>query len=183
VYRHAALSVDYKRVGETVATRQEQDMQDNSPLSTGPQATATRQRRTTEGQQMIDSVRVAPDTFGSLVFLGSSERKEFTEGKNIAYRDKPQQYKDGVPVWTVQLAASTWRNPQRSRTINVNIPCPEDPSTRLTTGELVELHNAVYGVTPHRDGNGYSVWMTAEGITASTPGSRSGRSVAASASS
>jgi hypothetical protein len=152
-------------------------MPDNGQLSAKPH-TSQRRYRETESL-MIDSVRVAPDTFASLTFLGSSERKEFVQGQNIPYNQKKQQVKDGVPVWTVQLAVSTWRNAQRARVIKVNIPCQEDPGQRFGTGELVELQNAVYGVTPNREGNGYAIWMTAEGIVLAT--ASVGRPVGASA--
>jgi hypothetical protein len=112
---------------------------------------------------MIDSVKVAPDTFESAIFLGSEERKEYVEGGNIPHDQKKQQInKDGVPVWTLKLYVTTWRGLERQ--VKVNVPSPNNPADQFSKGELVELSGVEFGVTPKREGGGYILWLKADRI-------------------
>lgn len=112
---------------------------------------------------MIDSWKVDPSTFDSVIFLGSEERKEYVEGRNIPHNEKKQQYsKDGVPIWTLKLYVTTWRGLERQT--KVNIAAEEDPGERFAKGELVALTDMEAGVTPKREGGGFVTWMKAGGI-------------------
>jgi hypothetical protein len=149
-----------------VATHARRHMQDNStPLQTvtvGSEAAEGRPSRR-EKTAVIDSVKVDPHTFDSVIFLGSEERKEYVEGQNIPHNQKKQKYnKDGVPVWSVKLYATTWRGLERQ--VKVNVASPDDPAERLSKGELVALSDVEFGVTPKREGGGYTVWLNAGGI-------------------
>jgi hypothetical protein len=142
-------------------------MQDNSPQSTGTagqEATTVRPARR-DSTLMIDSVKVDGTTFDSVIFLGSEERKEYVEGeagKRIPHSEKKQQYKDGVPVWTLKVYATTWRGLERQ--IKVNVATADDPAEQFAKGELVTLSDVEFGVTPKREGNGYIIWMKAAAI-------------------
>jgi hypothetical protein len=122
----------------------------------GNEAAAVRQRRPERGTAMIDSVKVAADTFDSVIFLGSEERKEYVEGeagKHIPHNEKKQAYsKDGVPFWTVKLYVTTWRGLERQ--IKVKVAAATDPAEQFAKGELVSLRDVEFGVTPKREGNG-----------------------------
>jgi len=141
-------------------------MEPFSQLSTKPagQEAEVRPARYERNSTMFNSVKVDPSSFTTLIYLQSFERKEYVEGGNVPDDQKPQKRnKDGVPVWTVELTAVPWRG--RSRTIRVNVASNDDPSDRLSAGELVQLVDAEFGVTP-KDGNdgGYSIWMIAQGV-------------------
>lgn len=117
---------------------------------------------------MLDTVRVSPDTFRQVLFMGSSERKEFTTD-NRANKDKPQKRdkQTGLPVWSVQVAAINWRG--ASNLLTVGVPLPDDPAGKFVPGQPVELVGLVLGVTPKRNG-GYAIWQSADGINpASAP--------------
>jgi hypothetical protein len=145
-------------------------MQDNStPLQTVTVSSevADRQPSRRDKTAVIDSVKVDPRTFDSVIFLGSEERKEYVEGQNIPHNQKKQKYnKDGVPVWSVKLYATTWRGLERQ--VKVNVASPDDPAERFSKGELVTLSDVEFGVTPKREGGGYTVWLNAGGIASST---------------
>jgi hypothetical protein len=110
---------------------------------------------------MLDTVKVDPDTFSSIVFMGSSERKEFTRD-NRPRNEKPQKRNgEGVPVWSVQLACVSWRNvPQM---VTVSIPAHDDPASKFSAGDPVQLSGLVFGVTPKREG-GYVTWCAADAL-------------------
>ena len=112
---------------------------------------------------MLDTVRVAPETFKSVLFMGCAERKEFTRD-NRPSRDKPQKRSgDGVPLWSVQVAVVNWRgNPQL---ITVTVPAHEDLLTKFNPGDPLEVTGLVFGVTPKREGVGYVVWCSADAIS------------------
>jgi hypothetical protein len=127
---------------------------------------------------MIDTVRVAPDTFKSLTFLSADERKEYVEGQNIPHRDKKQQVnREGVPVWSIQLAAVPWRG--RGRVVKVNVPSSDNPGDRIEPGELVTLSDMEFGVTPKREGGGYIIWLRAAEIDTVTAAARKPSAVSA----
>ncbi len=112
---------------------------------------------------MLDTVKVAPDTFRSVLFMGSVERKAWSE-ENRPNRDKPQKMDKatGLPVWSVQVAAINWRG--ASNLLTVGVPMADDPAQKFTPGEPVELVGLVFGVTPKRSG-GYTTWQSADAIT------------------
>jgi hypothetical protein len=120
----------------------------------------------------IDSVLVAPETFDSALYLGSEERKEYVEDRNIPHNQKKQQLnKDGLPVWSVKLYVTTWRGLERQ--VKVNVAASDNPAERFAKGELVTLSGVEFGVTPKREGGGFILWLRAEGIeSASSAGSR-----------
>jgi hypothetical protein len=112
---------------------------------------------------VIDSVKVDPGTFESVIFLGSEERKEYVEGQNIPHNEKKQQYtKDGVPIWTLKLYVTTWRGLERQ--VKVNVAAADDPAEQFAKGELVTLSDIEFGVTPKREGNGYVIWLKAGAV-------------------
>jgi hypothetical protein len=140
-------------------------MEPSTHLSTetaGQRAAGMRQPR--RDTAVIDSVKVAPETFDSLIFLGSEEKKEYVEGQNIPRDQKHQQLDKatGLPLWSVKLYVTTWRGLERQ--VKVNVPAAEDPAERFAKGELVALWDAEAGVTPKREGNGYTIWMKAARI-------------------
>jgi hypothetical protein len=112
---------------------------------------------------VLDTVRVAPDTFSSLVFMGSTQRKEFTRD-NRPSSERPQKYNgDGVPVWSLQVAAVSWRN--NPQMLSVTVAMHDDPAKKFKAGDPVQLDGLVFGVTPKRDG-GYVTWCSADAISA-----------------
>lgn len=111
----------------------------------------------------MDTVRVAPDNFALTLFMASSARREFVEGQRIPDEQKPQKRNaDGLPIWSVQVAGTTWRG--RSELISVSVAMPDDPATKFAPGQPVELVGLVFGVSPKRNGGGYSTWCAAEGL-------------------
>jgi hypothetical protein len=112
---------------------------------------------------VVDTVRVAPETFSSLMFMGSAERKEFTRD-NRPNNERPQKRNgEGVPVWSVQVAASPWRG--KGSVITVTVAMHDDPAKKFKTGEPVELPGLVFGVTAKRDGT-FVTWFSADAISA-----------------
>ncbi len=111
--------------------------------------------RPSREQGLLDTVRVSPDTFRQVLFMGSAERKEFTTD-NRPNRDKPQKRDKatGLPVWSVQVAAINWRG--ISNLLTVGVPMADDPAQKLAPGQSVELVGLVLGVTPKRNG-GYAI--------------------------
>ncbi|GAA5158205.1 hypothetical protein GCM10023321_37680 [Pseudonocardia eucalypti] len=111
---------------------------------------------------MFDTVRVSPDTFQSVMFMSSQPRKEFTRDRNVRDEDKPQKCtKDGVPLWSVQVAVVTWRG--KSELLMVTVPLSDDPATTFTTGDPVTLPGLVFGVTAKREG-GFVTWCSADDV-------------------
>ncbi len=108
---------------------------------------------------MLDTVRVAADTFSSMVFMGSQERKEFTRD-NRPQVDKAQKRNiDGVPLWSVQIAVVNWRG--TPQLLGVTIPMFDSPADKFTVGQPVRLTGLVFGVTPKRD-SGFVTWCSAD---------------------
>ncbi len=112
---------------------------------------------------MLDTVRVSPDTFRQVLFMGSAERKEFTTDDR-PNRDKPQKRdkQTGLPVWSVQVAAINWRGVPSLLTVSVSMA--EDPAGKFAPGQPVELVGLVFGVTPRRT-DGYVTWCSADDIS------------------
>ena len=132
------------------------------PSSTTATAAAPATARPRREQGVLDKVKVAPETFKSVLFMGSAVKREFTEA-NMPNRDKPQKVDTatGLPVWSVKFAAITWQG--ASDLLTVNIPMPDDPAQKFTPGQPVELVGHVLGITTKRSGS-YSIWQNADGI-------------------
>lgn len=110
---------------------------------------------------VFDTVKVAPETFQSVMFMGSAARKEFTRD-NRPNSEKPQKLTaDNVPLWAVQIAAVTWRG--TPQLISVTVPMTSDPATKFRPGDPVQLAGLVFGVTTKREG-GYVTWCSADGL-------------------
>ncbi len=138
--------------------------ENNSP---GPSSTSTAAALTSARPRrelaVLDTVKVSPDTFRSVLFMGSAERKEWSQD-NRPNRDKAQKRTAaGVPVWSVQMAAINWRG--NSSLLTVSVPLHDDPAQKFTAGQPVELVDLVFGVSPKRNNNGgYVTWCSADGI-------------------
>jgi hypothetical protein len=116
----------------------------------------------------VDAVRVAQDTFKQMIFMESVERREFTP-ERIPNAQKPQKTtKSGVPLWSVKVAAINWRG--NSSMLSVTVPSVDSPSATLAAGELVDFDGLVFGVTPKRDGSGFSTWCSADAIVSAKVG-------------
>jgi hypothetical protein len=132
------------------------------PSSTPTAAVAPAAARPRREAAVFDTVKVSPDTFRSVLFMGSAERKEFTTD-NRPNRDKPQKRTTaGVPVWSVQVAAINWRG--NSNLVTVTVPMHDDPAQKFIPGQPVELVDLVFGVSPKRSNGGYVTWCSADGI-------------------
>jgi hypothetical protein len=120
----------------------------------------------------MDTVRVSPDNFQLTMFMASAARKEFVQGQRIPDDQKPQKRNgDGLPIWSVQVAATTWRG--RSEMFSVSVAMPDDPAAKFAPGQPIELLGLVFGVSPKRDGSGYSTWCSADSIAAQGGGGKS----------
>src|SRR3954453_1340571 len=100
------------------------------PLSTSTTAAPSSARPRRESA-VLDTVRVSPDTFRQVLFMGSAERKEYTTDNRLN-RDKPQKRDKatGLPVWSVEVVAVNWRG--KSNLLTVGIPLPDDPAGKFT---------------------------------------------------
>jgi hypothetical protein len=137
-------------------------MDSSIPTSTST-AVAPEVRQLWKGTAVLDTVKVSPDTFTSVMFMGSAERKEFTRDARPA-RDKPQKRTgEGVPLWSVQVAAVNWRG--NSQLISVTVPQHDDPASKFKAGDPVEFVGLTFGVTDKRSG-GYVTWCSADSIAA-----------------
>ncbi len=138
-------------------------MYQNSPGSSATSTVAAPAARPRRESAVLDTVRVSPDTFRQVLFMGAAERKEFTTD-NRPNRDKPQKTDKatGLPVWSVQVAAINWRG--TSNLLTVGVPMAVDPADKFMPGQPVELVGLVFGVTPKRSG-GYTTWQSADAIT------------------
>lgn len=117
----------------------------------------------------MDTVKVAPDTFKLLLFMAAAPRKEFVQGQRIPDDQKPQKRNaDGVPIWSVQVAGTTWRD--RSELLTVSVATPDNPAQSFGAGQPVVLHGLVFGVSPKRDGSGFTTWCSAEAVAAPATG-------------
>lgn len=128
-----------------------------SPTSTTEPAARERAAR------VFDTVKVAPETFKSVMFMAASARKEYVQGSRMRDEDKPQKRTaDGVPLWSVQIAAINWRG--KSELIGVTVPMHDSPAEKFQAGDPVRLTGLVFGVTAKRDGGGYVTWCSADGV-------------------
>ncbi len=138
-------------------------MYENSPSpSSTSTAVAPSSARPRREPAVLDTVKVSPDTFRSVLFMGSAERKEWSQD-NRPNRDKAQKRTAaGLPVWSVQVAAINWRG--NSNLLTVTVPMHDDPAHKFTAGQPVELVDLVFGVSPKRNNGGYVTWCSADGI-------------------
>jgi hypothetical protein len=129
------------------------------------QGAQAQERRPWRGAGVLDTVKVAADTFRSVLFMSSEERKEFTTDQRPA-KDKPQKRSAaGVPLWSVKVATVNWRG--KTDLINVTVPMHDDPGTKFTAGQPVELVDLVFGVSPKRAG-GFTTWASADSLAPAT---------------
>ncbi len=137
--------------------------ENNSPgPSSTPMTTAAPAARPRREPAVLDTVKVSPDTFRSVFFMGSTERKEWSQD-NRPNRDKAQKRTAaGVPVWSVQVSAITWRG--NTTLMTITVPQYDDPAAVLTPGSRVELVDLVFGVSQKRNNGGYVTWCSADGI-------------------
>lgn len=136
-------------------------MYPSGPLSTSTPAAAPQAPRPWKGTAVLDTVKVSPDSFRSVMFHSATERKAFTRD-NVPACDKPQKMSgDGVPLWSVKVVAEDWR--ARVNILTVTVPLHDDPGTKFARGDLVELPGLTFGVTDKRAG-GFVTWLSADGI-------------------
>jgi hypothetical protein len=132
------------------------------PSSTSTAAVAPVSARPRREAAVLDKVRVAPETFRQVLFMGSAERKEWSQD-NRPNREKAQKVDTAtLPVWSVQVAAIDWTG--KSNLLTVGIPMAEDPAGKFMPGRPVELVGLVLGNTPRRSG-GLTIWLRADAIT------------------
>lgn len=122
---------------------------------------------------MLDSVKVDPATFGRLMFMASTERKEFVRESGVPNSAKPQKRNsDGVPLWSVQVAGVDWRN--RSQLFNITVPMTDDPASKFSTGDPIAVDGLVFGVSPKQNG-GYTLWASADAMAPALATAAAGR--------
>lgn len=115
------------------------------------------------GGSVFDTVKVSPDTFKSVMFMGVVARTEWSDTRRQG-EDKPQKFtRDGVPVWSVKVAATNWRD--QSDMLSVTVAAHASPGDSFAPGQLVEFDGLTFGVTGKRDG-GYVTWSSADAVVA-----------------
>lgn len=113
----------------------------------------------------LNTVLIDPESFRFVFLMGSEARREFTE-QRMRNEDKPQKRNsDGLPLWSVQVSATDWRG--RGCMFTATVPSQKDPAELLPPGTPVNFDRLVFGVSPKRDGSGYSTWAFADAIHAS----------------
>lgn len=133
-----------------------------SPTQTPTSTLAAWLRPNAQKGLQMDTVLVSPETFTSMMFMSSQPKKEFTR-ERMTDAEKPQKKtKDGVPVWSVQVAAVTWRG--KSELITVSVPAHTDPAADYQPGVPVYLQGLMFGVTAKREGGGFTIWCSAEAL-------------------
>jgi hypothetical protein len=138
-------------------------MDPSGPSSTSTTSGAPQALRPWKGTAVFDTVKVAADTFRSILFMKAEARREFTREQR-AQADKPQKTtREGVPLWSVQVAAVSWRG--KTELINITGPRHDDPGSKFNPGDPVEFAGLVFGVTPKREG-GYVTWCSADSLAA-----------------
>ncbi len=138
-------------------------MYDPTHPSSTATAVAPSSARPRREPAVFDTVKVDPGTFRQVLFMGSAERKEWSQD-NRPNREKAQKRdkQTGLPVWSVQVAAINWRGAPSLLTVGVSMA--EDPAGKFAPGQPVELVGLVFGVTPKRTG-GYVTWCSADDIS------------------
>lgn len=130
-----------------------------TPVSADSRATATLNSSPGKGSAMFDTVKVADETFAALMFMGCVARTEWNDDRDAPKRQK--RTGQGVPVWSVQVAATNWR--EQSAMLTVTVASPENPGQAISRGEEIRFDGLVYGVTPKRSG-GFTIWASAENV-------------------
>jgi hypothetical protein len=102
---------------------------------------------------MIGAVKVDPATFKQSVVLSVQERTDFESKKQKAT-------KDGVPLWRVQCAVTTWED--RTDTIMVTVASPESPADLTPPLTPVRFDGLQLGMM-ERDGK-TTIWFSAEAV-------------------
>lgn len=113
-----------------------------------------------KGSVVFDTVKVSDDTFVALMFMGCTPRTEWNDDRNAAKRQKTTA--QGVPVWSVQVAATNWR--EQSAMLTVTVASPVNPGEAISRGSEVRFDGLVYGVTPKRNNGGFTIWASAENV-------------------
>lgn len=109
---------------------------------------------------MIDSVLVAPEAFKHLVLMSGEAREEWNDDRNAP---KEQKFnRDGIPVWRVQVAATTHRG--RADMLQVSVAAPTNPVDDIGMGTVVEFDGLMMGVSKTK--TSYSVWFSADAVRA-----------------
>ncbi|MGH3850233.1 MAG: hypothetical protein ACRDRT_11090 [Pseudonocardiaceae bacterium] len=118
----------------------------------------------TRGGHVFDTVKVSPDTFESVMFVQCEPRTEWTpNGGNNGGMPKPQKHtKDGLPIWSVKVAATNWR--KQSDMLSVTVAQYDNPADQHAPGSQVQFVGLTFGVSAKRDGNGFVTWCSADGL-------------------
>ena len=124
---------------------------------------------------MIDSVLVAREAFKHLVLMGGSAREEWNDNADAPKEQKLS--KDGVPVWRVQVAATTHRD--RADMLQVSVAAQSNPVDDIGVGTVVEFDGLIMGVSKTK--SGYSVWFSADKVRTAPVRSHSDNHLAAKA--
>src|SRR5689334_15890267 len=106
-------------------------MNPTDPWST---ATPTAEPRAPERTaRVFDTVKVDPSTFRSVMFMDCAARKEFTRDR-VREQDKPQKLTfEGVPLWSVTVAAVNWRG--GSDLLKITVPMHDSPADKFSAGD------------------------------------------------
>ncbi|QJY51200.1 hypothetical protein [Pseudonocardia broussonetiae] len=112
---------------------------------------------------MLDTVKVAPETFSNIEFRGAMPKTAYVPQGNVAGPQK--QTSNGTPIWAVRVLAETTRGLRvKEDLLTVTVPMQVDPTEKFERGQSIELVSLTFGVTPKREGNGFSTWLSADGI-------------------
>lgn len=121
------------------------------------------------GSRVFDTVKVSPDTFSSVMFMGCIARTEWSENRRAGEEKRQKFTRDGVPVWSVKVAATNWRD--QSDMLSVTVAAPSNPGQEFAPGQLVQFDGLTFGVSAKRDG-GYVTWSSADAVVAVGQGVR-----------
>lgn len=123
----------------------------------------TEAKRLVRGGSVFDTVRVSPDTFQSVMFMSSTPRTEWSETRQQGEEKRQKFTRDGMPVWSVKVAATNWRD--QDNMLSVTIASQHNPGEVFTRGQLVQFGGLTFGVSPKRDG-GFVTWCSADSVEA-----------------
>lgn len=134
----------------------------------------TAERRAPERQvPMLDTVKVAPETFRSLEFRSAAEKREFVQ----AGRGAQKFDRDNVPLWTVRVIGEIERGGRvMDELFTVSVPMQVNPGEKFDRGQSIWLPGLTFGVTAKRDGSGFMVWLSADGIEPAGSGAKAAAS-------
>jgi hypothetical protein len=130
----------------------------NDPAATSSAAAAEPSRDRKKEAVAFDSVPVDPAIFETVVYRGCEPKYENQSDDDYrAGREKQQKLKDGVPVWSLKLAAvmrPSGNYREREGDIKVSWTSHDDPSEVFERYQPVELLEPRFGVTSYRRRNG-----------------------------